>query len=190
MFLFLFIFLSFYYFSYFFSLVVDVFGSDGSIALTSHPLADHFVFCFFLLCLFVLGLQLCEPNVSFFFFFFFNNKYSVSTLDKDFALVKSISTPRWILLLIIFRRWFSCRLWWSPIWILAFWSPAAGLIDVCFFFFFSTMFSCPDTSFAVWHCDHLEEEDGHVFTVELRWLEHLWDHRKMFETWVVRATEG
>ena len=27
-------------------------------------------------------------------------------------------------------------------------------------------------------------------TVELQWLEHLWDHRKLFETWVVRATEG
>ena len=25
---------------------------------------------------------------------------------------------------------------------------------------------------------------------ELQWLEHLWDHRKLFETWVVRATEG
>ena len=29
-----------------------------------------------------------------------------------------------------------------------------------------------------------------VYTVELRWLEHLWDHRKLFETWVVRPTEG
>ena len=29
-----------------------------------------------------------------------------------------------------------------------------------------------------------------VGTVELRWLEHLWDHRKLFETWVVRASEG
>ena len=27
-------------------------------------------------------------------------------------------------------------------------------------------------------------------TVEPQWLEHLWDHRKLFETWVVRATEG
>ena len=27
-------------------------------------------------------------------------------------------------------------------------------------------------------------------TVELQWLEHLWDHRKLLETWVVRATEG
>ena len=27
-------------------------------------------------------------------------------------------------------------------------------------------------------------------TVELQWLEHLWDHRKLFETLVVRATEG
>ena len=27
-------------------------------------------------------------------------------------------------------------------------------------------------------------------TVELQWLEHLWDHGKVFEPWVVRATEG
>ena len=27
-------------------------------------------------------------------------------------------------------------------------------------------------------------------TVELQWLEHLWDHGNAFETWVVRATEG
>ena len=29
-----------------------------------------------------------------------------------------------------------------------------------------------------------------VYTVEPQWLEHLWDHGKLFETWVVRATEG
>ena len=28
------------------------------------------------------------------------------------------------------------------------------------------------------------------YTVELQWLEHLWDHGNLFETWVVRATEG
>ena len=27
-------------------------------------------------------------------------------------------------------------------------------------------------------------------TVELQWLEHLWDHGKLFEPWVVRANEG
>ena len=27
-------------------------------------------------------------------------------------------------------------------------------------------------------------------TVELQWLEHLWDHGKVFESWVVRANEG
>ena len=27
-------------------------------------------------------------------------------------------------------------------------------------------------------------------TVEPQWLKHLWDHRKLFETWVVRATES
>ena len=26
--------------------------------------------------------------------------------------------------------------------------------------------------------------------VKPRWLKHLWDHRNLFETWVVRATEG
>ena len=24
-----------------------------------------------------------------------------------------------------------------------------------------------------------------LYTVELQWLEHLWDHRKLFEPWVV-----
>ena len=27
-------------------------------------------------------------------------------------------------------------------------------------------------------------------TVELQWLEHLWDHKNLFETGVVRANEG
>ena len=27
-------------------------------------------------------------------------------------------------------------------------------------------------------------------TVEVQWLEHLWDHANVLETWVVRATEG
>ena len=31
---------------------------------------------------------------------------------------------------------------------------------------------------------------GRQITVELQWVEHLWDHRKLFEIWVVRATEG
>ena len=29
-----------------------------------------------------------------------------------------------------------------------------------------------------------------VYTVELQWLEHLWDHENLFETGVVRANEG
>ena len=29
-----------------------------------------------------------------------------------------------------------------------------------------------------------------ITTVELQWLEHLWNHENMFETWVVRASEG
>ena len=28
------------------------------------------------------------------------------------------------------------------------------------------------------------------YTVKLQWLEHLWDHGKVFEPWVVRAIEG
>ena len=28
------------------------------------------------------------------------------------------------------------------------------------------------------------------YTVEPQWIEHLWDHGNLFETWVVRATEG
>ena len=27
-------------------------------------------------------------------------------------------------------------------------------------------------------------------TVDLQWLEHLWDHGNLLETWIVRATEG
>ena len=27
-------------------------------------------------------------------------------------------------------------------------------------------------------------------TVELQWLEHLWNHKNMFETAIVRANEG
>ena len=34
----------------------------------------------------------------------------------------------------------------------------------------------------------IKEEEAN--TVELQWIEHLWDHGKLFETWVVRATEG
>ena len=29
-----------------------------------------------------------------------------------------------------------------------------------------------------------------LHTVELQWLEHLWDHGNLFEIWVVRVTEG
>ena len=29
-----------------------------------------------------------------------------------------------------------------------------------------------------------------VITVELQWLEHLWNHEHMFETGVARANEG
>ena len=37
-------------------------------------------------------------------------------------------------------------------------------------------------------CSTTESKYGN--TVELQWLEHLWDHGNLFETWVVRATEG
>ena len=29
-----------------------------------------------------------------------------------------------------------------------------------------------------------------AYTVELQWLEHLWDHGKVFEPWEVRDNEG
>ena len=29
-----------------------------------------------------------------------------------------------------------------------------------------------------------------IFTVDLQWLEHVWDRGNVFEIWVVRATEG
>ena len=29
-----------------------------------------------------------------------------------------------------------------------------------------------------------------LHTVEPQWLEHLWDHGNLFETWVVRANDG
>ena len=29
-----------------------------------------------------------------------------------------------------------------------------------------------------------------TYAVELQWLEHFWDYGKLFETWVVRASEG
>ena len=29
-----------------------------------------------------------------------------------------------------------------------------------------------------------------ISLVELQWLEHVWDHGNLFETWVVRASEG
>ena len=32
--------------------------------------------------------------------------------------------------------------------------------------------------------------NGLTGTVEPQWLEPLWDHGNLFETWVVRATEG
>ena len=31
---------------------------------------------------------------------------------------------------------------------------------------------------------------GSDITAKLQWLEHLWDHGKVFEPWVVRAMEG
>ena len=43
----------------------------------------------------------------------------------------------------------------------------------------------------VFVCIHTAIKKGiKMNTVKLQWLEHLWDHRKLFETWVVRATEG
>ena len=41
--------------------------------------------------------------------------------------------------------------------------------------------------------DYDELEDLHTdrpYTVEPQWFEHLWDHGNLFETLIVRATEG
>ena len=51
----------------------------------------------------------------------------------------------------------------------------SGILHICF--------SNP----LIWQSNY---KNCYVGTVELQWLEHLWDHRKLFETWVVRATEG
>ena len=37
--------------------------------------------------------------------------------------------------------------------------------------------------------DNFYKSDVSSNTVELQWLEHLWDYENMFETWVVRANE-
>ena len=34
-----------------------------------------------------------------------------------------------------------------------------------------------------------DEDDSLPYTVELQWLEHLWNYENMFETGVVRANE-
>ena len=34
------------------------------------------------------------------------------------------------------------------------------------------------------------DEGNKLSTVELQWLEHLWDHENLFGTGVVRANEG
>ena len=34
-----------------------------------------------------------------------------------------------------------------------------------------------------------KRECASVYTVELQWLEHLWNHENMFETGVLRANE-
>ena len=39
-------------------------------------------------------------------------------------------------------------------------------------------------------CILLDRGSLSSFTVELRWLEPLWDHENLFEIWVVRAIEG
>ena len=32
---------------------------------------------------------------------------------------------------------------------------------------------------------HFAVSDLHLYTVKPQWLEHLWDHGNLFETWVV-----
>ena len=57
---------------------------------------------------------------------------------------------------------------------------------------FRTKFWCQqkDLHFAHLMKDSKKPLKLYDYTVELQWLEHLWDHRKLFEAWVVRATEG
>ena len=38
-------------------------------------------------------------------------------------------------------------------------------------------------------CSCSPTRSGQLYTVESKWLEHLWDHEFMFETGVVRANE-
>ena len=37
---------------------------------------------------------------------------------------------------------------------------------------------------------HILSQSAKHYTVELQWLEHLWDHGNLFETWLVQSTEG
>ena len=51
------------------------------------------------------------------------------------------------------------------------------------------------TSWLIYCKQKTMSEDSHEMpqsrsTVELQWLEQLWDYRKLFGTWVVRATAG
>ena len=48
----------------------------------------------------------------------------------------------------------------------------------------------PENSFVLEHITIKDLALFKVSTVELQWLEHLWDHKIFFETWVVRATDG
>ena len=45
----------------------------------------------------------------------------------------------------------------------------------------------PDMTIDVYHGHKTTQQQQH--TVELQWLEHLWDHENMFKTGVVRANE-
>ena len=39
--------------------------------------------------------------------------------------------------------------------------------------------------------DNKDSDEGNKLTaMELQWLKHLWDHENLFETGVVRASEG
>ena len=45
-------------------------------------------------------------------------------------------------------------------------------------------------SYNILYCKNKKIGTPKTDTVELQWLEHLWDYENMFETGVVRAIEG
>ena len=55
---------------------------------------------------------------------------------------------------------------------------------------FSVIFVTPILMHTIRGYSIRRQNDDKQITVELQWLEHLWDHGKLFEPWVVRANES